>query len=503
MNQNTPVIVGIHQFTQRWQDATVPLEPLMMMAKASQEAIEDTRVDFKKIIDTVYVVNIFSYTYQDAPNELAQVLEINPNQTLYPTEGGNTPQYLIGKACLALEKGESKGVLIAGAEAVYGFKQAQKKGIKLDWKPRKQPQKIDGEIRVPLNEVESAYELYLPANIYPLFETAIRANAQRSPEAHHVYLGKLYEHFANVAAQNPHAWSQDSYSPEEIYQISEDNRYITYPYTKRMNANINVDQAAALLLTTVGEAQKLGISEDKWVFPSGSACLNEVWEVTRRPKLHESVAIREAGKLALAQAGLGISAIDAFDLYSCFPCAVQMAQKALGIDENDPRPLTLTGGLSYFGGPGNNYVSHSIVTAVEQIRQNPTQKLLLTALGWYATKHAVGVYSKNPPLLTWQESQDFEAKQAEIDATALPAPTKEANGRLTIEAYAVIFGRNQQPEKGVVIGKLEDGTRTVAYLEADTATLSQYCDTELVGKQGTVHYRPDKKRNWVIIDDTK
>lgn len=361
MNQNTPVIVGIHQFTQRWQDSIAPLEPLKMMAKVSQQAIEDTQTDFKKNIDTLYIVNIFSYTYQDAPGELAELLGINPNQMLYPTEGGNTPQYLIGKACLALEKGESKAVLIAGAEAVYGFKQAQKKGVKLDWKPRKQPQKIDGEIRVPLNDVESAYELYLPANIYPLFETALRANAQRSPETHQVYLGKLYAHFAEVAAKNPLAWSQDSYTAEKIYQPSAENRYITYPYTKRMNANINVDQATAIVLTTVGEAQKLGVPEEKWVFPSGSACLNEVWEVTRRPKLYESVAIREAGKLALAQAGVGIEEMDAFDLYSCFPCAVQMAQNALGIAEEDTRPRTLTGGLSYFGGPGNNYVSHSII----------------------------------------------------------------------------------------------------------------------------------------------
>lgn len=126
--------------------------------------------------------------------------------------------------------------------------------------------------------------------------------------------------------------------------------------------------------------------------------------------------------------------------------------------------------------------------------------MLVTALGWYATKHAVGVYSKQPPHLNWQESQDFETKQADIDATALPAPIKEAYGTLTVEAYMVMFGRNQQPEKGVVIGKLEDGSRTVAYLEADVATLNSYCEVELVGKKGIVNYHPDKKRNWIKIN---
>ena len=49
-----------------------------------------------------------------------------------------------------------------------------------------------------------------------------------------------------------------------------------------------------------------------------------------------------------------ISEIDAFDIYSCFPSAIQIACDEIGLDIDDPRNLTVTGGLPYFGGPGNN-----------------------------------------------------------------------------------------------------------------------------------------------------
>lgn len=499
IDKNTPVIVGVHQLTQHWNEDTLPKDPLLLMHQAAEEAVKDTTTDILPSIDAVYVVNIFSYGYADAPSDLSERLGISPSTSEYTTEGGNTPQYLINKACLALEQGQHKAVLIGGAEVIYGFKQAQKKGIQLDWPKRTSPQKVVGEVRVPLNEVESAYELYLPVNMYPLFETAIRANAGRSPEAHQIYLGKLYQKFSEVASQHPQAWSKEAYHAEDIYQITPENRYIVYPYSKRMNANINVDQATAILLTTVGEAERLGIPQAKWVFPMGGAHLNEVWEVTRRPNLYESAAIREAGRLALAQAELSISEIDGFDIYSCFPSAVQMGRDALGISEDDSRPLTLTGGLSYFGGPGNNYVSHSIISAVEQIRQSPSKKLLVTALGWYATKHAVGVYGKSPSTQQWSKHQDFAQAQAAIDATALPPTTKEGSGKMTVEAYMITHGRNTQPEKAVVIGRLEDGTRTVAYLEADAEVLLHYTREELVGKTGIVSYNPDKKRNWLKI----
>ncbi len=501
MNKNTPILVGIHQYTQRWQAGQMPQDPLSLIIQASKAAIEDSgQVALKDAIDAVYIVNIFSYAYQDAPGELSKALGIDPQIAVYTTEGGNTPQYLVNQAALALEKGEIKAALLTGCEVVYGFKKATKSGMKLDWPKRESPAKITGEVRVPVNDVESAYELYTPANVYPIFETALRAQKGHTPEAHQKYLGDLYEKFAQVAAQHPQAWSQDAPSSQEIAEPSDDNRMVCYPYTKRMNANINVDQAAALVMTTVSEAERLGIPSEKWVVPMGGAHLNEVWEVSRRPKLYESQAIREASRLALEQSGLSLEQIDAFDLYSCFPCAVQMGREAVGISETDARTLTLTGGLSFFGGAGNNYVMHAIATAVETIRQNPAQKILISALGWYATKHAIGIYGKEAPARPWRENPDFGEIQQQIDATELEPPVAQAEGVLEVEGYTIKHGRDGSPEKGIVIGRLEDGRRTVSYIEADAEALRKYEQTELVGQKGQVRYDSQKKKNFVKFD---
>ena len=65
---------------------------------------------------------------------------------------------------------------------------------------------------------------------------------------------------------------------------------------------------------------------------------------------------------------------------------------------DDPaRPLTLTGGLTFGGGPGNNYTTHGIAAMVTALRADPGAVGLVTGLGWYATKHAVGVLASRPP----------------------------------------------------------------------------------------------------------
>lgn len=37
------------------------------------------------------------------------------------------------------------------------------------------------------------------------------------------------------------------------------------------------------------------------------------------------------------------------DLYSCFPCVVQIAADVLGMAHDDPRGFTVTGGLPFYG----------------------------------------------------------------------------------------------------------------------------------------------------------
>jgi acetyl-CoA C-acetyltransferase len=327
-----------------------------------------------------------------------------------------------------------------------------------------------------------------------LFETSLRSSSGRSPEEHLAYMGKSFERLSRIASQNPFAWSRRLLSAQEIATPTPDNRFVGYPYTKFMNANINVDQSAALILTTEDTARSYGISEDKWVYPTGGADLNDIWYVTRRPCLHASPAIRNASRIALEHAGITLDAIDMFDLYSCFPAAFEIARREIGIFEDDPRDLSVTGGLPYFGGPGNNYSMHAIATAGYLIRKDRSNKVMVTANGWYLTKHSIGIYSGSPSAHPW-EDRDDSPLQRSIDAQALPEPIERASGSLVVEAYVIRHDNAGSPLKGTVVGRLGDGSRTLADIEAGPEELLHMEKVELVGKTGDVRYDKATLRN--------
>jgi acetyl-CoA C-acetyltransferase len=213
----------------------------------------------------------------------------------------------------------------------------------------------------------------------------------------------------------------------------------------------------------------------------GAGALNDVWFVTERPRLDRSPAIAAATTAALTQAGVSLDEIDAFDLYSCFPCAVQLACGALGIEVDDPRGLTVTGGLPYFGGPGNNYSMHAIATVVERIRTRPETLALVTALGWYATKHAVGVYGTRPGRAPWSDAPDLTAKQAEIDSTALASPLESFDGPVEVEAFVVRHRRDGAPRSGVLLARTPHGARTLAVMDATPQEMESWEREEIVG----------------------
>lgn len=495
MSKNyTPILAGISQYTQP-KGTERPLDPMGLMTKVCREAMDDAGMGgSEEIIDTLNVVNLFQWPYRDAPGMLCEKLGIDPEVRSYLPIGGNTPQLLVNRACRALASGRARAVLITGAEAIYSIRRAMKGEVALDWPQSSPPERIDGEEIPGVSSIEADYDLFFPAVMYPLFETAIRAASARSPEEHRHYMARLWEKFSAVAARNPHAWIRKPLSASEIAEVTPENRYINYPYTKFMNANINVDQAAAVLLTTAEIAEEFGIGHGKWVYPMGGADFNDIWNVTRRPGLDASPAIRNASRLALNQAGLSLDDIDLFDLYSCFPSAVEIAMKEIGIAEDDPRPLSLTGGLAFFGGPGNNYSLHAIASAADAIRLDRSKKAMVTANGWYITKHSVGIYGGEPPVNPWVERDDSPI-QKEIDAAALPQPVEKAEGMLAIEAYVIRHDSGGVPVSGTVLGRLIDGSRALADIQAEPKELLGMEKDELVGRTGRVGYSAGINRN--------
>jgi acetyl-CoA C-acetyltransferase len=501
MNPQTPVIIGAGQYTQRWEEGTMPLEPLQMIEKIYKEVAHPIPHLAGKI-DSIFITNIFGYQYADAPTQLVEMLALeNVQLKEFSPLGGNTPQHNVNRVCKMLEAGEIQMALLAGAEANYSLAKAMKSGLKLAWTPSQKPSYISGENKLGTTDLENNYELFLLTNAYPIFETAYRYYKKHTPQEHLHHIAHLYAPFAKVAAQNSHAWQNTTLLPEEIYTTSPENRYIAYPYTKRMCANNQVDQAALLLLTTQAIADELNVPQDQRVYPTGGADLNDIWNFSSRPDLAKSEAIHEAGKIALAQAQLTLAQIDAFDIYSCFPIAIQVAQDALNILPEDTRPLTITGGLAYFGGAWNNYSMHAIVQAVENIRQKP-QNILITALGWYITKHAIGIYSALPTSKNvWNDTQKaktLQEIQLNIDLKALPAPVERAEGAFEIVGYTLTYQRDGTPNKGIALGKIGK-ERAWAFIEGSAEQLLTLEKEEWVGKVVHVYFDEKKKRNIIAL----
>ena len=495
-----PVIVGASQYTQP-KETQNPLDPLKLIAKVSQLAIKDTEItNIKEFIDAVYLVHFASWSYEDAPAELCKMLGIKPTNKSFSSGGGNTSLRLLNEAALSITKGKSKMVLLTGGETWYSTTLARKGKRILNWPQLKESKYTEAGKMKRLSEFEVKYKLYTPSLTFALLETALRAASGRSLEDHQLSIGKLYEKFSLIGSNNPFAWSKKSRTAQEIITSTPKNRNVSHPYTKYMCSNPFVDQSGAILLTSQEFAEDLNIEPSKWIYLMGGGNLQNIYNITQRPSLVNSPAVEHASRLSLAQAGLKIEDIDLFDFYSCFPSMVQLIRNVLNIEEDDPRPFTITGGMAFSGGPWNNYSLHPVITAVDLIRKNPSLKIMQVANGGYNTKLSVGIYGKTPPQKQWS-TDEFLEMQKEILKEELPKPVEKAEGTLTIEAYTIIYKREGTPEYGVVLGSLENGSRTLALLKEETITLLNLSQQELVGREFNVYHDVETGYNYLKIKD--
>jgi acetyl-CoA C-acetyltransferase len=480
VDPRTPVLIGYGQVNQ--YDETDYLEPVDLMAVAAREAAESRVLE---AVDSIRVVNLLSAHYRDPGLLLAERIGAESPATSYSGVGGNVPQALVNQACLDIRDGRAGVVLVAGAETWRTRTQLRAQGSKLVWTRQDEsvPMAQVVEDDVPLaGPAELRIRLDRPAYVYPMFEQALRIAAGESVEDHRRRIGELWARFNAVAVHNPHAWIRKPVSAEEIWRPGPENRMISWPYTKLMNSNNMVDQAAVLVLTSVEAAAHLQVSRERWVYPYAGTDGHDTYGIAERAELHRSPAIRIAGARALELAGLGIDDIDYVDLYSCFPSAVQVAAAELGLPVDDPgRPLTVTGGLTFAGGPWSNYVTHSIATMAELLVANPGRRGLVTANGGYLTKHSFGVYGTEPPSeFRWEDVQPAIDKE----------PTREAvvewEGVGTIEAWTTPFDRDGRPQKAFLAIRTPDESRTLALID-DPASAEATVREDIAGAKVAVH----------------
>ena len=508
VDERTPVLVGSGQLTQREPDPRAALAPLALTAEAARIAAHDAGAGDALLaaLDTVVVVRSFSDTSwrfaspfgRDAnpPRTLARALGAGAARRLvYTWPGGNMPQWSVNRLAAQIARGECDAALVAGGEALATQKAAQRAGLALDWRadPGGAPEMWGVSTR-GWSDVEDAHGMRGAIYAYPLFENAIRARHGRSLADHQRAMGELLAGFARVAAGNPLADRRRAYDADAIAQVRDDNPYIGFPYTRLMNANAFIDQSAAVILTSVGRARALGIPRDRWVFLHGGADAHDHWYICDRRDFHSSPAIRRVAERSFAMAGIAPADLEAIDLYSCFASAIEVACAEIGLAADDPRGLTITGGLPYFGGPGNNYVTHAIAEMMHRMRARPGTFGLVTANGNYLTKHSAGIYSSEPPGRPFSPA-DPAADQAELDAMPRAPFVALAEGAAEIETWTVMHERTG-PAWSIVIGRRDDGVRFIANTPADAGLLAEMTHSDFVGCRGIV--RNDGTRNTFI-----
>ncbi|MGH9019153.1 MAG: acetyl-CoA acetyltransferase, partial [Acidimicrobiales bacterium] len=397
LDPRTPVLVGAGQVGEHPRGElalTERPEPVELMARALEEAAIDCggAGAGRRVLDradSVRVMLPLSWPYRNPGLLVAERLALRPTELALTAIGGNSPQTVVSQTALAIAAGRLDVAVLCGAECIATRIAALRDPARpvLPWtiQAADTPDPVRlGIDRDPATEIEAGRGLDRPIHVYPLFENALRAAAGESIEDHQVAVSGLWARFSTVAAGNPHAWFPTARTAEELRTVGPDNRMVAFPYPKLLNANDRVDQGAALIMCSVEAARSAGVPEDRWVFPVSGADAHDHWFLSHRHDLRSSPALRAAGGEALRLAGVGVDDIAYIDLYSCFPCAVEVAAHEFGLGTEDPdRPLTVTGGLAFAGGPGNNYVSHSIATMAALLRADPGATGLVTGVGWY------------------------------------------------------------------------------------------------------------------------
>jgi acetyl-CoA C-acetyltransferase len=483
-----PVLVGVGQLLQRPDDPSDALEAAALMTEVTRVAAADAgSTRLLPAVELVVAVN-GAWSYADPARIVADGIGATTARTARTTHGGNTPQLVVDIVAERVASGDLDVAVIVGAETIWSRRRLRSAGVERDVTAQAPDVTPDEQLGKPLDmtaDHERVRRIEQPVEVYPLFESAIRHRRGETLDQHRDRISGIWERFNRVAVANPFAWSRTPMTAAEIRDASPGNRMVAFPYPKAMCSNWFLDQAAALIVCSAEAAARLGVPQDRWVFVHGGAEADDTTYVSNRGSLGTSPAIAAAWSALSEDRRVAVDDIAHLDVYSCFPSAVQAAAEAIGIDEG--RQLTVTGGLTFAGGPLNNYVTHSVATLVGLLREDASATGLVTANGGFLTKHALGLYSAQPPVTPFRRLQvpDEDIAHARRDA----AP--DHVGAVTVEACTVMHD-HEGPTRALFAGLTDDGRRTWG-VSAEAATMKAAMSDELCGapadldKDGRIH----------------
>jgi acetyl-CoA C-acetyltransferase len=485
LDPRAPCLIGVARHT--WHPGDVgddgAPEPLAMWEELARAAADDAGAPRAvSELESLQIVYCQSWQYDDAPGRLADRLGADPKHRLYSGIGGTTPQVLVSDAAQSIMRGDLDLGLVVGAEALATIRRLKKDGRKPQWSYKPEERRAF-PFDIPFHPAEVANGIFEAFLTFALFDNARRAHLGRTLDDHRGELGRLLAPLSAIAARHPaDAWFPIARSAAEIVEPTPDNRMVAYPYTKLMVSIMDVDMAAALLVASRAKADELGVPEDQRVYLRGWAYAQDPYYVAERRDLWRSEAMAVAARATLDSARVGSDDVSHFDLYSCFASSLDFATDALGVDHepflSGERSLTVTGALPYHGGPGSNYMTHSLAAMAQVLRQDPGSLGLVSGVGMHMTKHVYGLWSSTPGTLSPPDGPVL-ADQVRANQPVV-ALAERAEGDATVATYSVLHGRDAAAEWAALVCDLPGEARCYARLEGKDA-LARAERNELIG----------------------
>ncbi|PBP25555.1 hypothetical protein BUE80_DR003461 [Diplocarpon rosae] len=483
-----PIVVGVGDIKNRSQEVDEAIEPVRLMIQAIRAAIKDADLspskakELQSSIDSVGVVNTWTWPYSDLPGLISEQSGIHPTHTVLSHHGGDSPAKLFDEAARRISFRESKVAIITGGEALASLSACAAAGISPPgWTtPDKSGPSVSvSDVSSMKSSIGTHHSVGLPIHVYPLYENGFRAYRGQSIQDNNRESAELYADFARVAEANPLAWNhgQSAATADLIGKVSRKNRMICFPYPLRMNAFNNINLAGSCILTSTEWALELGISQDKWIYPLG------VWE---RPNFHSSPAMSRSLDEGLRVSDVTKEEIDLFDFYSCFPIVPKLACQHLELPlTKQPKPITLLGGLTSFGGAGNNYSMHALTEMVRVLRRGESKTGLVLANGGMLTYQYVVCLSSQPRASPYPDRHPLPDL---VRDEPVPSIEESAEGEAVIETYTVEFARDGSPRQGHIVGRLQSNGHRFLANHGNESTLQQLASAskDPIGESGWV-----------------
>ena len=465
------VIVGVGELADR-EDRQQPLD---LMQQALRLANDDAGADLLPALDSLDLVRQVSWPYPDTLGLLCERLGHRPARAVELPIGGQTPLLALHWAALLIASGSSSVAAVVSGEAAHTVRRSKRQGRPLDWPRAARPSRA-ARAAERQRPVARLCGLDRPAHAYPLYETALTAAWGQSPAESRAESAALWAELSAVAAQREAAWSRDAVGAAAIAAPTPENRLVAWPYRKLMVANPLVNQGAAVLLASRAEARRAGIPDHRTIAILGGAAAAEPDDLLDRPRFDQVPA--QAAVLAAAQR-LAPDGFAAAELYSCFPCVPKLARRTLGLAPDVP--LSVAGGLTFFGGPLNGYMLHAAVAMVQRLRAGGGKPGLLYGQGGYLTKHhALLLGADAAPRL----ARDFAI--AGPAGRSIPL-LQEHRGRASLESFTVLYDRNETPLHAIALCRTREGARILAVVpasDADTLRTLMAADRSPIGLAG-------------------